>query len=111
MGLLSDVMDQTVVEQIGTIVGENNYSTRIADRYTYGFDASIHHVTPDVVVQPRSTEQVSRLVKLANKPDDIAGVLAELGLGAPVRLRGQGRPLRASSSSTSRRERPDSERA
>ena len=81
MGLLSDVMDQTVVEQIGTIVGENNYSTRIADRYTYGFDASIHHVTPDVVVQPRSTEQVSRLVKLANK------------LGIPIVPRGAGTGL------------------
>jgi len=55
-----------VVEQIGTIVGENNYSTRIADLYTYGFDASIHHVTPEIVVQPRSTEQVSKLMKLAN---------------------------------------------
>lgn len=60
-------MDQTVVEQIGTIVGENNYSTRTAERYTYGFDASIHHVTPDIVVQPRNAEQVSQLVKLANK--------------------------------------------
>ncbi len=55
-----------MVEQIGTIVGENNYSTRIADLYTYGFDASIHHVTPEIVVQPRSTEQVSKLMKLAN---------------------------------------------
>jgi len=59
-------MEQDVVEQIGTIVGENNYSTRIADLYTYGFDASIHHVTPEIVVQPRSTEQVSKLMKLAN---------------------------------------------
>ena len=56
-----------MVEQIGTIVGENNYSTRIAERYTYGFDASIYHVTPDIVVQPRNVEQVSQLVKLANK--------------------------------------------
>ncbi len=55
-----------MVEQIGTIVGESNYSTRIADLYTYGFDASIHHVTPEIVVQPRSTEQVSKLMKLAN---------------------------------------------
>lgn len=55
-----------MVEQIGTIVGESNYSTRIADLYTYGFDASIHHITPEIVVQPRSTEQVSKLMKLAN---------------------------------------------
>jgi glycolate oxidase len=63
---MSDIMEQDVVEQIGTIVGESNYSTRIADLYTYGFDASIHHVTPEIVVQPRSTEQVSKLMRLAN---------------------------------------------
>jgi len=77
-------MDQTVVEQIGTIVGENNYSTRIAERYTYGFDASIHHVTPDIVVQPRNAEQVSQLVKLANK------------LKIPSAPWGRHRPLRRS---------------
>ncbi len=59
-------MDQDVVAQIGSIVGEKNCSTRIADLYTYGFDSSIHHVTPDIVVQPRSTEQVAKLIKLAN---------------------------------------------
>jgi glycolate oxidase len=61
-----DIMEQDVVEQIGTIVGEDHYSTRIADLYTYGFDSSIHHVTPEIVVQPRTTEQVSNLMKLAN---------------------------------------------
>jgi glycolate oxidase len=60
-------MDQDVVAQIGSIVGEKNCSTRIADLYTYGFDSSIHHVTPDIVVQPRSAEEVAKLVKLANQ--------------------------------------------
>ena len=60
-------MEQDVLAQIGAIVGEKNYSTRVADLYTYGFDSSIHHVTPEVVVQPRNTEQVANLVKLANK--------------------------------------------
>ncbi len=59
-------MDQDVVEQIGTIVGDGFLSTKIADLYTYGFDASIHHVTPEIVVQPQSTEQVSKLLKLAS---------------------------------------------
>lgn len=60
-------MDSDVLAEIGAIVGEKNYSTRVADLYTYGFDSSIHHVTPDVVVQPRTVEQVVELVKLANK--------------------------------------------
>ena len=74
-------MEQDVVEQIGTIVGENNYSTRVADLYTYGFDASIYHVTPEIIVQPRTTEQVSNLMKLANS------------LKIPVVARGSGTGL------------------
>ncbi len=66
-GVNSDVMDQDVLAEIGTIVGEGNYSTRIADLYTYGFDSSIHHVTPDVVVQPRTPQQVVDIVKMANR--------------------------------------------
>ncbi|WP_400208391.1 FAD-binding oxidoreductase [Candidatus Methanomassiliicoccus intestinalis] len=60
-------MDQTVVSEIQAIVGEANFSTNIADLYTYGFDASIHHVTPSVVVRPSSTEEVSAIMKMANK--------------------------------------------
>ncbi len=66
MASLSDIMDQDVIAQIGEIVGEKNCSTRIAELYTYGFDASIHHVTPDIVVQPRSEEEIIKIVKLAN---------------------------------------------
>jgi hypothetical protein len=60
----------------------------------------------DIMTCPRCRGAM-RLVKIANKPDDIARVLADLGLGAPVRLRGRGQPQPASSSSTSPRDRPD----
>lgn len=50
---------------MAAIVGEENCSTRIADLYTYGFDSSIHHHNPDVVVRPKSTSEVSALVRLA----------------------------------------------
>ncbi|MCQ5375120.1 MAG: FAD-binding oxidoreductase [Methanomassiliicoccales archaeon] len=60
-------MEEKLLAQIRSIVGEKNFSTRIADLYTYGFDASIHHRTPDVVVQPRTTEQVSRILRFANE--------------------------------------------
>ncbi|HIH76608.1 MAG TPA: FAD-binding protein [Methanomassiliicoccales archaeon] len=56
-----------VVKKIVSIVGEEHCSTSIADLYTYGFDSSIHHHTPDVVVRPGSTEEVSSLVKLASR--------------------------------------------
>ena len=59
-------MDKKTVEKIEKIVGENGYSTKAADRYTYGFDASIFHNSPDIVIQPTTTEQVSEIMKIAN---------------------------------------------
>jgi len=60
-------LEREEVERIREIVGEGNCSTKTADLYTYGFDASIHHRSPEVVVQPRSTAQVSQIMKLANE--------------------------------------------
>ena len=60
-------MDASIIEKIENIVGKEGYSTRIADRYTYGFDASIFHSTPDIVIQPKSTEEVSEIMKVANE--------------------------------------------
>ena len=60
-------MEERIVEKIEKAVGKDGYSTKIADRYTYGFDASIFHCTPDIVIQPRTTEQVSEIMKIANE--------------------------------------------
>jgi glycolate oxidase len=60
-------MRKGVVEELEKIVGKERLSTRIADLYVYGFDASIHHKTPDVVVRPLNTHEVSEIVKLANR--------------------------------------------
>ncbi|MDH3365079.1 MAG: FAD-binding oxidoreductase [Thermoplasmata archaeon] len=60
-------MKKEIVEEIERIVGKERYSTEIADLYVYGFDASIHHMTPDMVVRPATAEQVSEIVKLANR--------------------------------------------
>jgi glycolate oxidase len=60
-------MRKGVVEELEKIVGKERLSTKIADLYVYGFDASIHHKTPDVVVRPLNTHEVSEIVKLANR--------------------------------------------
>jgi glycolate oxidase len=60
-------MDNAVIDELCGIAGKENCSTRTADLYTYGFDASIHHETPDIVIRPENTKQVSRIVKLANE--------------------------------------------
>ena len=59
-------MEQKIIEQIEKVVGKDGYSIEPAILYTYGFDASIFHNTPDIVVQPRTTEQVSEIMKIAS---------------------------------------------
>jgi glycolate oxidase len=60
-------MNERVIEELESIVGEPNLSTRVADLYTYGFDASIHHRSPEVIVRPRTTDEVVAIVKLAGR--------------------------------------------
>ncbi len=59
-------MDESVISRIEAIVGKDGYSVDSAELYTYGFDASIFHKTPDMVVQPRTVEEVSEIMKVAN---------------------------------------------
>lgn len=60
-------MKDKIVKKVEEIVGKDGYSVDTAELYAYGFDASIFHNTPDMIVQPRSTEEVSEILKLANK--------------------------------------------
>ncbi|MDR3075628.1 MAG: FAD-binding oxidoreductase [Candidatus Methanoplasma sp.] len=60
-------MDQRIIDGIEKIVGKDGYSTKSADLYAYGFDASIFHSTPEIVVQPRTAEQVSEIMKIADR--------------------------------------------
>src|SRR4030042_1464395 len=60
-------MKKGVVEELERIVGKERISTKTADLYVYGFDASIHHRTPDAIVKPVNAQEVSEIVKLANR--------------------------------------------
>lgn len=60
-------MRRIVVGELEKIVGKERMSTKVADLYVYGFDASIHHVTPDAIVRPANAQEVSEIVKLANR--------------------------------------------
>ncbi|MFW5914172.1 MAG: FAD-binding oxidoreductase [Thermoplasmatota archaeon] len=81
-------LKQAIVDRIGAIVGEENVSTRVADLYTYGFDASIHHRSPDLVVRPTSTEEVSELMKICYQEE-----IPVLARGAGSGLCGSAVPL------------------
>ncbi len=54
------------VEELKHIVGEENVRTNTADLYVYGADASVHQSLPDVVVRPKTIEQVQKVVQYAN---------------------------------------------
>jgi glycolate oxidase len=58
--------DQLVTELID-IVGKDNVLTAMSDRITHSYDATQEKHLPDVVVYVASTEEVSRVVKLANR--------------------------------------------
>ena len=58
--MLSDVL-----QKLAKIVGDENVLSSPADLYAYGFDASIHHAMPDVVLKVSNSNQVEKIVKLA----------------------------------------------
>ncbi|MBN2056382.1 FAD-binding protein [bacterium] len=73
-------LSEVVLAGLREIVG-NRCRTSTAELYVYGFDGGIHHRSPDAVVQPVSSAEVSALLKLA-------------GLhGVPVVPRGAGSAL------------------
>lgn len=55
------------ISQISRIVGASHVVTDLEDRYCYGYDASKLKGLPDCVVFPGSTEEIARLLQLANK--------------------------------------------
>jgi glycolate oxidase len=54
-------------EALVRIVGEENFTDRLIDMVTYSYDASDHAHRPDGAVWVSSTEEVSRILRLANE--------------------------------------------
>lgn len=46
---------------------DNRILTEVADRSSYGYDASFGYYLPDLVIQPTATEEVAAVMKLANQ--------------------------------------------
>ncbi len=49
------------------IVGEENFTDNIADRYVYASDASVHHHMPTCVIRPGTTSEVQKILQYANQ--------------------------------------------
>jgi len=55
-----------VIEELRRIVGSDSVLASYEDLYCYSRDASWYSGMPEVVVRPHSTEEVSKVLKLAN---------------------------------------------
>ena len=73
--------EKRLISDLINLLGEENVLTSETDLSVYAYDGSLHSALPDVVVLPRSTEQVSEIVALASKE------------GVPVVARGSGTNL------------------
>ena len=60
-------MEENVKKNLIAIVGEDNYTDRLIDMVSFSYDASEHHHRPSCAVWVETTEQVSELLKLANR--------------------------------------------
>jgi glycolate oxidase len=60
-------MDERIKQELVKIVGEENYTERLIDMVSYSYDASEHSHRPSCGVWPGTAEQVSEILKLANR--------------------------------------------
>lgn len=60
-------LSKTAFKKLKAIVGETNLSTAKEDRACYTYDAQSEGGLPDAVIFPGKTDDVSRLLKLANE--------------------------------------------
>jgi glycolate oxidase len=60
-------MDEKIKQELIKIVGEENYTERLIDMVSYSYDASEHSHRPSCGVWPGTAEQVSEILKLANR--------------------------------------------
>lgn len=57
------------VNELKSIVGETNFSNSQMDRVCYGYDATNRKYKPEAVIHPQSADQISQVLKLANKSE------------------------------------------
>ncbi|MFN2297644.1 MAG: FAD-binding oxidoreductase [Anaerolineales bacterium] len=82
---MTKLMDKQTIAQLEKIAGRDGVFTSPEDLAVYGYDGTFEECRPEIVILPRTTEQVSRTVRLA----------AEHRI--PVTARGMGSGLAAAS--------------
>ncbi|MBC7115245.1 MAG: FAD-binding oxidoreductase [Archaeoglobi archaeon] len=62
-------LNEEIIEKLKEIVGEDDIRVDEPSIYVYSRDATIFQSYPDVIVRPESTEEVSKIVKIAYEND------------------------------------------
>jgi glycolate oxidase len=58
----------TIISSLASIVGNENLFTSIEDKITYSYDGTpLHSRLPEAIVRPKTKEQISEVLKLANR--------------------------------------------
>jgi glycolate oxidase subunit GlcD len=84
------IMDkQELIERLKKIVGPENVLSSAMDLALYSYDASLDKATPEVIVLPNSTEEVSQVMVLAYKEK-----IPILGRGSGTNLTGGTIPVK-----------------
>ena len=84
-------MTASLLRDLNSLLGPGNVLHQKEDLVLYEYDGSVEKGRPDVVVFPRTTEEVSRIVKLAAKRQvPIVGRGAGTGLSGGALARGGG---------------------
>lgn len=60
-------MEEMIIDRLRAIVGPSNITTEYEDLLCYAYDATFRESLPAVVVKPRSTEEISLIMRLANE--------------------------------------------
>ncbi|HDR46190.1 MAG TPA: FAD-binding oxidoreductase, partial [Geoalkalibacter subterraneus] len=60
------MLESRIIEALRGIVGKDNVTTNKADLLCYSYDATQQKFMPEVVVHPSTSDQISRIMKLAN---------------------------------------------
>jgi len=60
-------LEESIKKALIDITGQANFTDQLIDMVTYSYDASDHAHRPDAAVWPTNTEQVSKILALANE--------------------------------------------
>ncbi len=60
-------MNNEIKQELASIAGQDNYTEALIDLVSYSSDASDHRNRPEAAIWPKSADEISRIIKLANE--------------------------------------------